>query len=96
MDVEALNEGLSPNIHRSMAVASHGPITCFKPVFVDSLIDRFSSCVPEASETKAYLEAEVHEFRRRLACRGRGRREATGQRKSEEERSRQISLRARA
>ncbi|EJK56558.1 hypothetical protein THAOC_23533, partial [Thalassiosira oceanica] len=25
MDVEALNDGLSPNIHRSMAVASHGP-----------------------------------------------------------------------
>ena len=26
MDVEALNDGLSPNIHRSMAVASHGLI----------------------------------------------------------------------
>ena len=54
MDVEPLNGILSPNIHPSLAVASHDPIACFKPVFLDSPIDRFSYCVPEASKPKAY------------------------------------------
>ena len=55
MDVGILTGGLSPDIHRSRAVASHGPIACFQPVFADSPIDRLSSCVPEALKTKAYI-----------------------------------------
>ena len=54
MDVGILTGGLSPNIHRSRAVASHGPIACFQPVFADSLINRFLSCDPKHYPTKAY------------------------------------------
>ncbi|EJK73014.1 hypothetical protein THAOC_05390 [Thalassiosira oceanica] len=50
MDVEALNDGLSRNIHRSMAVASQGPFACFWPLFTDSPIDDgFSSQVTRVS-----------------------------------------------
>ncbi|EJK47803.1 hypothetical protein THAOC_33457 [Thalassiosira oceanica] len=37
MDVEALNDGLSPNIHRSMAVASHGLLSSVDSIVVGLL-----------------------------------------------------------
>ena len=47
MDVGTLNDGLSPDIHRSMPIASLRPIACFHPLFVASLIDRFLALLPE-------------------------------------------------
>ncbi|EJK47174.1 hypothetical protein THAOC_34128 [Thalassiosira oceanica] len=54
-DVGALNDDQSPNIHRSMAVASHGPIRLLLASFC-SFADRslFNPCYPKHYYSKAY------------------------------------------